>query len=55
MNGVILKSIGFPIDILECIDESAKIENLSRSAFVVNAVREYLIAKGYDKQTDITF
>lgn len=38
----VLKSIGFPIKILSCADKAANLENLSRSAFVVRAVAEYI-------------
>ena len=50
---LVLKSIGFPLEVLNCIDKSASIEGLSRSAFVVSAVKEYIIKHEYEQKTGI--
>ena len=47
----VLKTIGFPLEVLNCVDKSANLEGLSRSAFVVTAVREYIKTHQYEKKT----
>lgn len=41
-KGQFLKSIGFPIPVLRCIDKYAFVKGYSRSALVVIALREYI-------------
>ncbi len=47
----VLKTIGFPLEVLNCVDKSASLEGLSRSAFVVAAVKEYIKTHQYEKKT----
>lgn len=47
----VLKTIGFPLDVLTCTDKAATLEGLSRSAFVVAAVKEYIKNHSYEKKT----
>lgn len=49
----VLKSIGFPIKVLACIDKAASIENSSRSAFVVNAVIDFIKKNKWEEKTQI--
>ena len=51
-KGQILKSIGFPLKILACIDNAAgTIYHTSRSALVIRALREFIKTHDLEKQT----
>lgn len=47
----VLRTIGFPIKVLTCIDKAASIEKNSRSAFVVQAVIEFIKNHDLEKKT----
>ena len=49
----VLKSIGFPLKVLSCIDKAAALEQISRSAFVVKAVSEFIKNNGLEERTGI--
>lgn len=49
----VLKSIGFPIKVLSCTDKAASLDNISRSAFVVQAVVEYIKRHNLEEKTGI--
>lgn len=49
----VLKSIGFPIKVLACTDKAAGLENMSRSAFVVQALVEFIKNHELEKKTGI--
>lgn len=53
-KGQILKSIGFPIAVLTCVDRAATQEGISRSAFVVKAVKAFIKNYDLEKKTGIS-
>ncbi len=52
-KGQLLKSIGFPIPVLRCIDKYASIKGFSRSGLVVMALREYIKNHNLENVTEI--
>ena len=50
MNEKILKTIGFPLKMLNIIDEYAFKNRLSRTSVVVNAVQEYIENHGLEAE-----
>ena len=53
-KGQLLKSIGFPIKLLACIDKAAAtIYRTSRSALVVKATKEFVKNHNLEKKTKI--
>lgn len=54
-SGQLLKSIGFPIPVLDCVDKYVAIKGkpMSRSSLVITAVKEYIKKHNLEEITKI--